>query len=197
MRPPVPALLPLFRSQTQLDLLAAVYGAPDDLSVSDLAQRIAAPLSTVSREVGRLAEAGVVTVLDQGRARLVRARRDFAWGPALAELLDRAVGVTATLERELARVAGVESGWVHGSWARRANGRLGPPPPEVAVAVVGRPDGGDLRTATSAVEAATGVRVALSVFSRHAWAVGDDPAVRAVKDGPVTPLDLGVHEVER
>ena len=60
MRSAAPALLPVFRSQLQADILAALLLNPErEYSVTDLARRFDAPLSTVHGEIKRLTEAGL------------------------------------------------------------------------------------------------------------------------------------------
>jgi DNA-binding IclR family transcriptional regulator len=59
MRSAAPALLPIFRSRLQADILAMLLLQPDqELSLTDLAARFDAPLSTVHGEVQRLTDDG-------------------------------------------------------------------------------------------------------------------------------------------
>ena len=61
MRSAAPALLPVFRSQLQADILAALLLNPgQEYSLTELAQRFGAPLSTVHGEVKRLTGAGLL-----------------------------------------------------------------------------------------------------------------------------------------
>jgi predicted nucleotidyltransferase len=181
-----PPLLPLFRSQTQLDLLAAVFSAPAPIAVGDLAERMGAPISTVSREVARLADAGVLRVVASGRAKLVEARRDHAWAPALAELLDRTVGIAAVVAETFGGLDDVDQVAVFGSWAERRLGRLGPPPRDIDVLVVGTPAAFEVASAAQAASRRLGLEVSPTVVSPEAWAdPRQDPVLRAVKRGPL------------
>lgn len=53
MRSSAPALLPIFRSRLQADILALLLNPDDEYSLTELAQRFHAPLSTVHGEVKR------------------------------------------------------------------------------------------------------------------------------------------------
>ena len=76
MRSDGPALLPVFRSQHQAELLMWLMLHPDqEFGVSDLAARLGVPLSTLHREVVRLDEAGLIASHALGRNRMLR-----AWG---------------------------------------------------------------------------------------------------------------------
>lgn len=61
MRGEAPALLPVFRSQHQAELLTWLYLHPaQEFGLTDLAARLRVPLSTLHREVLRLLEADMV-----------------------------------------------------------------------------------------------------------------------------------------
>lgn len=182
-------MLPLFRSETQLHLLGAVFSTPEPLSVSELAERIGAPISTVSRETTRLAEAGLVKVLGRGRSKFVEARRDFSWAPALAELLDRTVGVAAVVADEFGQLDGVELVAVFGSWAERRLGRHGPPPNDIDVLVVGEPAGLDVVEAAGRSSGRLGLDISPVVIAADRWQTPrDDAVLRSIKRGPLVVL---------
>src|SRR5258706_577719 len=74
MRSAAPALLPVFRSRLQADILAALLLDPDrSYSMTDLAKRFGAPLSTVHDEAQRLTEAGLLNRHDAGRSAMLQA----------------------------------------------------------------------------------------------------------------------------
>lgn len=184
-----PALLPLFRSATQLQLLGAIFASPAPLSVSELAERIGAPISTVSRETTRLAEAGLVKVLGRGRSKFVEARRDFSWAPALAEMLDRTVGIAAVVSADFGQLDGVEQVAVFGSWAERRLGRHGPPPNDIDVLVVGEPVGLDVVEAAGRASARLGLDISPVVVASGQWRnPRNDPVLRSIRRGPLVVL---------
>ncbi len=88
MRSAAPALLPVFRSRLQADILAALLLNPDaEYSLTELARRFRAPLSTVHGEVKRLTDAGLLRRREVGRSAMVRANPDSRLTQPLAELL--------------------------------------------------------------------------------------------------------------
>ncbi|MGH9126784.1 MAG: winged helix-turn-helix domain-containing protein [Acidimicrobiales bacterium] len=138
MRTSAPALLPLFRSRTQLDVLGTLYVGPArEWTVTELADEVGANVATVSREVVRLARAGIVAVRGQGRNKLVSANWNLSWAGPLAEVLDRTIGPLLMLADALADVAGLEEAWVFGSWAARYQGHPGHAPHDIDVIAVG------------------------------------------------------------
>ncbi|MEX2193750.1 MAG: nucleotidyltransferase domain-containing protein [Thermoleophilaceae bacterium] len=123
MRTKPPAFLPLFRSQLQAELLAALLLDGGEVgSVSDLASRTGATRSSVHRELHRLLDAGILEREGVGRTQVYRAA-DSPLRPPLTELLERTVGAEALLTRRLEELEGVETAALYGSWAA---GRLGP-----------------------------------------------------------------------
>jgi DNA-binding IclR family transcriptional regulator len=74
MRSVAPALPPIFRSRLQADILAALLLDPArESSLTDLARRFGAPLSTVHDEAHRLATAGLLAQRPAGRSVMLAA----------------------------------------------------------------------------------------------------------------------------
>ena len=93
MRSQGPALLPIFRSQHQAELLMWLLLHPEEeYGVTELADRVRAPLSTLHREVVRLEAAGLISSRSLGRNRLLRANLGHPASRPLAELLDLSFG---------------------------------------------------------------------------------------------------------
>lgn len=77
MRSEAPALLPIFRSQAQAEILALLLLHPEqEFNLTDLSRRIKAPLTSIHREVERLVEAAMLAERPGGRNRMVRANLD-------------------------------------------------------------------------------------------------------------------------
>jgi DNA-binding MarR family transcriptional regulator len=77
--------MPVFRSQHQAELLMWPLLHPDqEYGVSELADRLGVPLSTLHREEVRLDEAGLIASRTLGRNRLVRANTAHPAAPAAA-----------------------------------------------------------------------------------------------------------------
>ena len=88
------------------------------------------------REVARLVDAGILSERQVGRTRLIRANSESPLVGPLREILTIATGPVVILAEELARIEGIESAFLYGSFAAPSafldNGRSGP-----AVAVIG------------------------------------------------------------
>jgi len=88
-----PSLLPILRSQQQGEVLARLLGDPElEVSLTDLAGLVEAPVSSVYREIERAETAGLVTSRRIGNTRLVRANTDSPYYEGLADVLVKAVG---------------------------------------------------------------------------------------------------------
>jgi DNA-binding transcriptional ArsR family regulator len=184
-------LLPLLRSPLVGELLAWLYLHPEErYSVTELAQRLGASQSTVSREADRLAEAALVHDERRGNLRLLRANVDTPLARPLGELLALSYGPAAVLGELLDRVDGVEEAYVYGSWAARYAGEAGPPPHDIDVLVVGAADEDDLADAGRAAERRLGREVNLHRVSAPAWRAGSDPFLASVRSRPIHRIDL-------
>ncbi len=88
-----PQLAPIFRSETQLQIMALVYLEPDrHFAVPEVVATLRAPQPTVAREIDRLVAAGLLeTELVRGR-RSVWASADSPLFPELHSLLLKTVG---------------------------------------------------------------------------------------------------------
>ncbi len=73
MRTEAPLLAPIFRSDGQARLLSTLLLTSEELSVTELAERVGLAYPTVHREVGRLLDAGILSERQAGRTRLIRA----------------------------------------------------------------------------------------------------------------------------
>jgi len=138
MKTSAPGLLPLFRSETQLAVLGLLYTGPTrSWTVGEIARRLGLGVPTVSREVNRLADAGILKMQTVGRSRLVSANWELSWAEPLAQVLDRTIGPLARLSEALGELPEIVSAWVYGSWAERYHGMGGMPPRDIDVLVVG------------------------------------------------------------
>lgn len=181
MRSDGPALLPVFRSQRQAELLMWLYLHPEsEYGVSDLAERLGVPLSTLHREVARLDEAALVTSRRLGRNRLIRANRDHPAADSLTRLLEVTFGPRAVISEEFA-IPGAEQIVLFGSWAARYAGEPGPPPHDIDVLVVGTVDRADVYDAADRAAARLGVEVNPVVRSVGQWLDPEDGLVRQIK----------------
>jgi predicted nucleotidyltransferase len=192
MRTSVPSLLPLFRSEMQVRLLALVLLQPErGWSLQALAETLEAPQSSVHRELARAEAAGLIRRDDEARPYRFSAATDDAAYEPLTELLRRSVGVEGRLRESLAR-PDVHAAVIFGSWVSGARR----PDSDIDVLVVGDADLRELRHLLRPVGKATGRTIDLTLMRdeefRRLFADRSSFA-RQLTEAPVTTLvgDLG------
>lgn len=156
-------LTPIFRSDTQVRLLAEVlWGKP--ASGRDLARRLHIPQPTIAREIARLENAGLLETETIGRSKIVHPV-DSPVSGALRQIVAYAAGAPLVVQNALAGVEGIDEAFIFGSWARRFRGEPGPPPGDIDIAVVSRIQTRfTLAEQRIAIESATGMKVDLIVL---------------------------------
>lgn len=186
MRSQAPPLLPILRSRHEAELLTVLLLHPDrEYTLSELAHRVRVPLTTMQREAGRLAEAGLVRERRVGRARLLTSNPASRYTRPLTELVIKAFGPHLVVEEEFRRLTGVDAAAIYGSWAARYHGEAGPPPNDVDVLVVGRPDRGDVYEAAERAERRLELPVNPTVCSRGRWDDAPDALTQQIKSAPL------------
>ncbi|HLY65409.1 MAG TPA: ArsR family transcriptional regulator [Chloroflexota bacterium] len=189
MRSQAPALLPVFRSQLQADLLAALLLNPErEYSLTDLAKRFSAPLSTVHGEVKRLTDAGLLRRRNVGRSGMVQANTDNRLVEPLTELLFLSWGPLQVVADEFSELPGAERVLIFGSWAARYLQSPGPPPHDLDVLVVGQPTRADVYDAADRAQQRLGMPVNPVIRSADAWREAADPLVRQIQSGPLVAV---------
>jgi len=172
MRSEAPALIPIFRSRHQADLLAWLLLHPDqEYGVTELAQRLDVPLTTLHREAQRLIAADLLRARTLGRNRLLRANPTNRATAPLTQLLELTFGPQSIIGEEFALAAN----WtvlIFGSWADRYMGTPGPPPKDVDVLVIGNPLRADLYDAADRAQARLGLQVNPVLRTVEQWADG-------------------------
>lgn len=202
MRSAAPPLLPIFRSRLQADILAALLlDTEAELSMTDLAERFDAPLSTVHGEVSRLTEAGLLERRNVGRSALVRADTRNRLVKPLTELLFLAWGAMQVVAGEFAALPGTDRVVIFGSWAARYAGQSGPAPHDLDVLVVGEPTRESVYDAADRAQQRLGIPVNPVIRSAGAWRAAEDPLVKQINaSASVTvlePADAGSGEMAR
>jgi DNA-binding transcriptional ArsR family regulator len=185
MRSSAPALLPVFRSQLQADILAALLLNPGrEYSLTELARRFGAPLSTVHGEVKRLTEAGLLRRRNVGRSAMVQANPGNRLVEPLTELLFLSWGPLQVIADEFAKLDGAERVLIFGSWAARYLQRPGPPPHDLDVLVVGRPTRESVYDAADRTQQRLAMPVNPVIRATEAWRDATDPLVQQIQSGP-------------
>ncbi|MGH3165741.1 MAG: hypothetical protein ACRDN0_07580 [Trebonia sp.] len=183
-----PPLLPLLRSRLQAEVLTLVLLNPRrEWSLTELASRTGASVSSAQREVTRAEQAGVVSSRRLGNVRLVKAA-DSPLTVPLTELLLRSFGPRQVLADELESVEGIENAYLFGSWAARYAGEAGRAPADLDVLVIGAPDRDELDDAAQRAEGRLAREVNVTVRSPTWWREGTDGFHTEVKRRPLVPL---------
>lgn len=187
MRTEPPAILPLFRSDLQARLLAALLLDEEPLTVRDLIERTSASPATLHRELGRLEEAHLIEHDRVGRTKRYRAATESPLYEPLRALIERTLGVAPLLQSTLQGVDGVELAAIFGSWAAGEADQES----DVDLLVVGSVDRGDLLAAVRQVERQTHREIDVTAYRREEFdrrlAEGSG-FLRTVLGGPLTPL---------
>lgn len=169
-----PPLLPLLRSRLQAEILTLVLLGPEqEWSLTGLASRTGASVSSVQREITRAEQAGVVSSRRLGSTRLVKAADSPLTAP-LTELLLRSFGPRQVLAEELEGVEGIERAYLFGSWAARYAGEAGRPPADLDVLVIGAPDRDELDEAAQRTASRLAREVNVTIRSPAWWREGTD-----------------------
>lgn len=197
MRSEAPPLLPVLRSRTQAGVLTALLLNPDlELTQTELAQRLGAPLTSVIDEVRRLERVGILDSRAIGRTRLIRAGGSILVGP-LTELMMRAFGPVHVVGEEFAGQDGVVELAIFGSWAARYLGEPGSDPADIDVLVVVEDAGMDRDSIYAAADQGAlrlGRPVNPTVVSAARWAGrarGEDPFLDELASRPIVPVPVG------
>lgn len=186
MRSEAPALLPIFRSQAQGEILALLLLHPDqEFSLTDLSRRVNAPLTSIHREVERLVKAALVAERHVGRNRMVRANPAHPASGPLARLLELSFGPQHVIAEEFAAIAGASEVLIFGSWAARHAGEAGTVPRDVDVLVVGEGVArAEVYQAADRAQDRLGLPVNPTIRTPAQWADGSDPLSAQIRSSP-------------
>lgn len=189
MRPSAPPLLPIFRSRLVGDLLGLLLADPArKWTADDLARRTAAPYPTVTKELRRLTDAGLLQSESLGRTKLVWADTTNPYFRPLSELVLRSFGPPLVIAEEFETLEGIDDLYIFGSWAARAAGSPGRTPHDVDVLVLGRPDRDEVYDAANRAERRLGREVNTTIRSTEQWNEAQDGFARTVKSSPMLPV---------
>ncbi len=183
-----PPLLPLLRSRLQADLLTLVLLNPDrEWTLTELAGRVGASVSSAQREVKRAEQAGVVTSRRLGNVRLVKSAPSPLTGP-LMELLLRSFGPRQVIAEELEGLGRIQSAYLTGCWAARYAGEEGRPPVDVDLLVIGEPDRDAVDEAAQRASERLAREVNYTIRSVRWWEHGEDGFRTDIRRRPLVPL---------
>lgn len=196
MRMSAPKLLPLFRSEMQVRLLALLLLQPErNWTLQQLADTLAAPSSSVHRELGRAEAAGIVRRDATARPHRFRAATEDPLHEPLATVLRRSVGVEERLSSAL-ELPGVIAAVIYGSWASGTRR----PDSDIDVLVIGDSDLRELRRLVRPIGKAVGRTIDLTVLTADEFQglLADRSSfARRVIEAPKTPLVGDLASIER
>ncbi|HEV2637609.1 MAG TPA: helix-turn-helix domain-containing protein [Actinocrinis sp.] len=187
MRTSAPPLLPILRSQLVAELLAAFLLHPEhEYTLGELAQLTNNSISTVTRDVNRLAESGLVTERQVGRSRILTTSQDHPYIRPLTEMISHSFGPATVIAEEFAGFGLGASVAVFGSWAARYTGTSGPTPQDVDVLIVGTATRSEIYDAAERAEARL-YRMPVNPVhcSRERWFAATDALIQSVHARPL------------
>jgi DNA-binding transcriptional ArsR family regulator len=189
VRTAAPALLPVFRSRLQGEVLALMLADPGvEWTVDDLARRTGEPYKTVGSEVRRLQDAELVVARSVGRTKLLRANEDSPYFRPLAQLAVMSFGPPLVVGEEFGSLAGVGRVFIYGSWAARYAGESGPAPNDVDVLLIGAPDRDDSYEAARRAEERLGREVNVTIRNEEQWQSAGDGFTRQLRSSPLLEI---------
>lgn len=187
MRVQPPLLAPVFRSEAQSRLLAALLIDGSELSISDLADRVGLAYATAHGELSRLLAAGILRERQIGRSRLLSGNPDSPLVPPLREILLVVSGPVALLSEVLGSIDGVERAFIFGSFAARARGLEGAAPNDIDLMVVGTPIAAAVYDACRSVEASVGRPINPTILTSTEFEE-QSGFLTSVRSNPILPI---------
>lgn len=187
MRTASPLLAPLFRSEGQARLLAALLLTGEELSLTQLAVDARLAYPTAHREVARLLAAGLLVERRVGNVRLISGNPDSPLTAPVRAILLSIVGPVVLLQQALSPVEGIACALIFGSFAARAQGVSGPPPNDIDVLVIGEPAESRVYETCREVSAQVGRVVNPTVMTPSEW-MQHTGFVAEVKSNPVVEV---------
>jgi len=191
MKPPVPLLAPLLRSNMQGEILAALLLQPDrEFTMTELSMLTGSAPSQVHGEVTRLTTAGWALDRRVGRSRLIRAATEHSMYQPMVQILELSYGPLVVLPEILARVGRVREAYIYGSWAARYVGEAGSAPRDLDVLLVGSPSRREMTAAATDASARLGLEVNIARVETSAWEQDSDGFVATVRSRPHVALAI-------
>ena len=186
MRSEAPALLPIFRTRAQGEILALVLQDPEqEWTISELARATGAPLTSTQSEIARLESGDLISSRKVGRTRLVHANASNPVTAPLTQVVMLTFGPQPVIANEFAHL-GARRVLIFGSWAARLLGEPGAAPADIDVLIVGDDiPRSELYAAADRAQARLGRPVNPVLRSTRAWAEPEhDPLIDEILRRP-------------
>lgn len=196
MRTTAPTLMPIFRSDDQMKLLAAIYLDPNESrSVGEWAQHTGVPNSIVAREISRASNAGLVTVEHVGTSKLVSANTASPYFTALQQITIGTFGVPGLIAATLEDIPGIDGAFLFGSFAERLSGQPGSVPNDIDLLVLGTNLERDLvYDAMDTIDHLLPLGVQVTFRDTQRWAADTSGFATTVKSRPIVTV-LPTHDL--
>jgi predicted nucleotidyltransferase len=189
-------IAPIFRTETQAQLLALLYLRPQEQrTLADLARELGVSSSTLHAEVQRLEEAELITSGRIGRSRVLHANMDHPLSRPLTEILEYIYGPRTVIADEFSRIPGVSRLLIFGSWAARHAGLPGHMPHDIDVLVVGDADRAAVFAAADRAQERIAIPVNAVLASNRRWETQADALIRQIKSSPIIDLTAEIESV--
>jgi hypothetical protein len=181
--------IPIFRTETQARLLAALYLRPDQAwTLASVARELGVGASSLHPEVRRLEEAGLITATTIGRSRVLSVDQSHPVAKPLTEILNYLYGPHVVIAEEFGSIPQTELLLIFGSWAARHHGEAGPPPHDIDVLVVGGADRTEVYAAADRAQERIAMPVNPVLASTRRWEAESDALIRQIKASPTIDL---------
>ncbi|MDF9809865.1 putative transcriptional regulator [Aurantimicrobium minutum] len=191
MKAKVPALSPLFRSDSQAEILALLLLHPEtEYSLTDISAVTGVNLATVHKEIERLGQFGTIEERRIGKSRLVHATTAHPLYQPMLALVEYSYGPLIIVTELIQDISGIDEAYIFGSWAARRSGQQGVPPADIDVLLIGSID---FETAdTIAERASRSLRMDVNVHrsTPDLWIKAVDPFIATVKSQPLVRIPL-------
>ena len=183
-----PAILPLFRSEVQFRILGELFTYPGlEVAVGELAERVDHPRPTVSHEVARLVDAGLLNRRTEGNRSLISAALGTSVSEDLRSLLSKTYGPIARIRAAFSELP-ISYVAIFGSYAARWQGKPGPPPNDIDLLVVGDVDYEQVWDITAQLSRELGIEVNAVLREGQTDDDAGTPFERAIREGEVIDL---------
>lgn len=188
MRTNPPGLLPIFRTNLQAELLAALFlGEDEATTASELVERTSGPAASVYRELTRLVDAGLIERERERRGAGFRPAKNSPLYEPMRTLLERTMAVEPQLTRALATIDGIDIAAIFGSWAARKPGGGS----DIDLLVVGSMDRDELLANVKRIERVAGREIDVTAYRADEFARRRDEGsgfLQTVLRGPLIEL---------
>lgn len=185
MKVSAPSLAPILRSDAQGRILARLLLDPEaSHSLTELVAWSETSMPTVTREVRRAEQAGLLTSKKVGPVRRVKARIDHPLYEAVRRIILATYGPPIVVAEEFVRIEGASAVVLFGSWAARYLGEPGREPNDIDVLVIGDVDRHRVDEAAERAERRIGKPVNATVRTCPQWDSENEAFVQQVKSRP-------------